>query len=67
MLSSGIEAAGQVGPCRTCGHADPYPKDPRDGHERRRCNNSDATGYGKVIRGLDQVRVEGCYKPAGEQ
>lgn len=64
MMSSGIEAAGQVGPCRTCGHADMYPADIRDGHERRRCSNHKATAYGRVIRGIDQVRAEGCYKPA---
>ena len=48
------------GPCRTCHHAAEYPAD-KDGQERRKCTNQKATGKNRVIRGIDQVRTEGCY------
>jgi hypothetical protein len=51
-----------IGPCKTCHHLETYPAD-KDGHPRGKCVNRKATGFGRVIRRIEQVRTEGCYEP----
>lgn len=58
-LKAAKEREEHEGPCRTCSSLEPYPAD-KDGKERGKCINRKATAFGRVIRGIDQVR-KGCW------